>query len=274
METSDIKQETIETVNAVQKFIDNYGGKILTAAIVAIVGSILVSLIVKFAAKFLKRSRIDVTVHKFMLSVIKIILYLLLGLVVLQIFGVPTASLVAALGVVGLAVSLAVKDSLANVAGGIIILMSKPFEVGDYVKINDAEGTVIHINVINTKLDTVDNKAIYIPNGQVSSEKIVNFTREPRRRLDLIFSIGYKDDFKLAQLLITQIITAHPMALNDPAPAVRMCEHGVTMIKIVSKVWVKSEDYWDLNYDLLERVKLKFDECHINMQAPQMLKPE
>lgn len=265
-----IEEQAVENISKFQEFLDLNGGKLIATAIILAVGMVLIKITMKLMVKLLQKSRIDVTVHKFLLSTIRIVLWILVALTILQLFNVPMTSVVAALSFCGLAVSLAVQDSLANVASGLIILFSKPFEVGDYIQLGDIEGRVVHINIIHTKLNTLDNKAIYVPNGQVSAEKIVNYTREENRRLDLVFSISYQDDFRIAKQLIAEIVDAHPKALKEPAPLIRVCEHAASSVNIAVKVWVKSDDYWDLNFDLLEEVKLVFDEHGINIPFNQL----
>lgn len=255
---------------SLEKFLDTYGEKIVISIITLLVGYIVIKILMKMITNVLKKSRIDVTLHKFLLSVIKGVLWVLVGLTVLQSFGVEMTSIIASLSVVGLAVSLAIKDSLSNVAGGIIVLFSKPFQVGDYVKINEFEGKVEHINTINTKLTTIDNKAIFIPNSSVSASTVVNFTNENMRRVDIVFSIGYNDDFTKAKQIISDIIVKHPKALKEPKPLVRVCELGASSVNITTRVWAKGEDYWDLRFDLLELVKLKFDEEGISIPFNQL----
>ncbi|MEG0456716.1 MAG: mechanosensitive ion channel, partial [Oscillospiraceae bacterium] len=254
----------------IETFIANYGGKILLAIIILIIGFLLIKGVLKLVKKSLKKSKLSITVHKFFLSSIKIFLWVILILTILQIFNVPTTSLIALLSVFGLAISLAVQGSLSNVAGGIIILFSRPFEVGDYVKVGDVEGVVKSINILHTTLDTVDNKAIYITNGEVSNGKIINFSGEENRRLDIIFSISYLNDFEKAKELIKQYIENHPLALKDPQPLVRVCEYASSSINIVSRVWVKTENYWDLNFDMLENIKKLFDENQIIIPHDQL----
>ena len=253
-----------------ESLIQTYGPRLISCLLMLAVGGILIRIAITLFKKALKKSRINVTMHKFLTSTLSITLIILLAIMVLDNWGVPTTSLVAVLSVFSLAVSLAVKDSLADVASGAILLVSKPFDVGDYVEINGVEGTVNYINMLTTKLNTFDNKAIYIPNGQISSEKIINYTREENRRLDLVFSIGYQDDFQKAKKVITEIIHSNPLSILEPEPVVRMCEHNQSSIDICAKVWVKSENYWSLKYDLLEQVKLRFDEEKIGIPYPQM----
>ena len=210
--------------------------KLLTAALILLVGIILVRWAAKFARNLLKHSRLDVTLHNFIVSILSALLYILLAIIVVTVL-VPSAagSLITMFGVFGLAVSLAVKDSLANLAGGMSVLFTKPFALGDYVNINGNEGTV-----------------------------------QETRRLDLVFSIGYDDDFEQAKKIIREIVHDNPLAHSDPEPIVRMVEHGDSAIRIGCRVWVDTADYWTLNYDLLEEVKRRFDASGIHIPYNQL----
>lgn len=259
------------SLSSLQKFIDAYGMRILNCAIILVIGYLFMKLLLKLIRKSLKKTtKIDVTAHRFIYSTIHILLWVLLGIIVLDTFGIPMTSLIAVFSITGLAVSLAVKDSLSHVAGGIILLFSKPFTVGDYVQIDNQEGTVSYINILYTKLNTVDNKAIYIPNGLISADKIVNFTHEDKRRLDFIVPISYQDDFRAAEKIISDIIAQHPMAEPNPEPLVRLSEFADSSINLSIKIWVKSECYWHLKYDLLESIKEEFDKTGIEIPYNQL----
>lgn len=245
--------------------------KLLTAALILLVGIILVRWAAKFARNLLKHSRLDVTLHNFIVSILSALLYILLAIIVVTVL-VPSAagSLITMFGVFGLAVSLAVKDSLANLAGGMSVLFTKPFALGDYVNINGNEGTVQEIRLNYTVIKTVDNKLVHIPNGDVAKAEITNFTAQETRRLDLVFSIGYDDDFEQAKKIIREIVHDNPLAHCDPEPIVRMVEHGDSAIRIGCRVWVDTADYWTLNYDLLEEVKRRFDASGIHIPYNQL----
>lgn len=245
--------------------------KLLTAALILLVGIILVRWAAKFARNLLKHSRLDVTLHNFIVSILSALLYILLAIIVVTVL-VPSAagSLITMFGVFGLAVSLAVKDSLANLAGGMSVLFTKPFALGDYVNINGNEGTVQEIRLNYTVIKTVDNKLVHIPNGDVAKAEITNFTAQETRRLDLVFSIGYDDDFEQAKKIICEIVHDNPLAHSDPEPIVRMVEHGDSAIRIGCRVWVDTADYWTLNYDLLEEVKRRFDAAGIHIPYNQL----
>ena len=245
--------------------------KLLTAALILLVGIILVRWAAKFARNLLKHSRLDVTLHNFIVSILSALLYILLAIIVVTVL-VPSAagSLITMFGVFGLAVSLAVKDSLANLAGGMSVLFTKPFALGDYVNINGNEGTVQEIRLNYTVIKTVDNKLVHIPNGDVAKAEITNFTAQETRQLDLVFSIGYDDDFEQAKKIIREIVHDNPLAHSDPEPIVRMVEHGDSAIRIGCRVWVDTADYWTLNYDLLEEVKRRFDAAGIHIPYNQL----
>ena len=245
--------------------------KLLAAALILLVGIILVRWAAKFARNLLKHSRLDVTLHNFIVSILSALLYILLAIIVVTVL-VPSAagSLITMFGVFGLAVSLAVKDSLANLAGGMSVLFTKPFALGDYVNINGNEGTVQEIRLNYTVIKTVDNKLVHIPNGDVAKAEITNFTAQETRRLDLVFSIGYDDDFEQAKKIIREIVHDNPLAHSDPEPIVRMVEHGDSAIRIGCRVWVDTADYWTLNYDLLEEVKRRFDAAGIHIPYNQL----
>lgn len=251
-------------------FLEISGPKILLSIIILVVGLIIIKLLMGVVKKILKKSKLDPICHKFVRSLLQITLYILIIIIALSTLGVDMTSLVAMLGVAGLAVGLAVQDSLANLAGGFILLFTKPFKVGDFIEIAGISGTVKHINILQTKLNTIDNKAIFIPNGQVSSAKIINYSAEPLRRLDLTFSIGYSDDVTKAKTLLSEIIDKNEYVIKDPEPVIRMSEHSESSIKIIAKVWVNTEHYWDLNYDLLEQVKQSFDSNNISIPFRQL----
>lgn len=245
--------------------------KLLTSIGLLIVGIILIRMIVRFTQKMLKKSKLDPTLHQFILSIFGIGLYIVLGIMILAVL-VPDAvgGLIALMSVFGLAISLAVKDSLANLAGGISVLFTKPFALGDYVQINSAEGSIEEIRLNYTVLKTYDNKVIHIPNGDVAKAQIVNYTCKPMRRLDLSFSIGYEDDFEQAERLVLDLVKAHPLALSEPEPVVRIAEHGASAIVLCCRVWCNTEDYWTIYYDLLEDVKRCFDYNGISIPFNQL----
>lgn len=244
---------------------------ILFAAAVFGLGYVLIRFILHIFHKALSRSRrIDPAIYPFILTLLKMVLLVLLVLTCLDILSIPVTPLITALGAVGVAVSLALKDSLANLLGGSVLLVTKPFKIGDYCEIDEEQGYISEIGFVYTVLKTADNKKIFIPNGQVTNATVVNYNTDVKRRLDILFSIAYDADFELAQKTILDIVLAHPHALKDPKPIVRMNAHSASSIDILCRVWVDPDLYWELNWDLLESVKKEFDHLGINIPYPQM----
>ncbi len=252
------------------ELLNRFVSKFLPPILMFIVGVIFIKFAVNFLRKALEKSKLDPLCHRFLLSLAKAISYLLLMIMVLTGLGVDMTSLVALMSVAGIAISLSVQDSLSNLAGGIVLLLTRPFNVNDFVEIGDVKGTVQQISILQTQLHTIDNKMICIPNGQVSSAVLVNYSACTTRRLDLIFSIAYSDDFNKAKKIIRDIVEAHPKSLKDPGPTIRMCEMAASSINITCRVWVNTEDFWDLNFDLLEQVKTAFDNNGISIPFNQL----
>lgn len=249
-----------------EDMLSGIGPKLLTAALVLLVGIVLIRLLLSFTRKVLRKSKLDPALHSFLISILGVASYVVLGVSVMAVL-VPSAvnSLITILGAFGLAISLAVKDSLANLAGGMSILFTKPFALGDYVNINGNEGSIQEIRLNYTVMKTIDNKVVHIPNGDVAKAQIINYTGEPTRRLDINFSIGYGDDFELAKKIIHKAVSENPMALPDPEPVIRMVQHAENAVLVTCRVWCKTPDYITLQFDLLEAVKRGFDENGISI---------
>ncbi len=254
----------------VDKVVYDFLPRLGIAILVFIIGYVVIRLVLRLLNKPGKSDRISPTVRSFFNALLKVVLLVFLIITCLSIIGVPMASMITALGATGVAISLAVKDSLANLCGGFLIILTKPFKVGDYVECDGVAGTVAEINTIHTRLLTPDNKTIYIPNGQVTTAQIVNFTEQENRRLDLEFGISYENDFEKAKRIIREIVEKHPLTVKDPAPVVRLGRHDASALVIVVRVWVAKDSYWDLNYDLVEQVKVAFDENEISIPFNQL----
>lgn len=243
---------------------------LLLAIVIYIVGAFVNKAILKLFAKGTERSRMDQTVKKFLSSVIKIVITALVLIIVLTVLGIPMTSIITVLGTAGVAVGLALKDSLANVAGGVILLINQNIKVGNYVEIGSYSGTVEEISILFTKLSTPDNKDVYIPNGVAATSAITNYSSEGSRRVDMVFGISYDNDHRKAVAAITDVVEAHPLVLNDPAPFVRLSELGASSLNITVRVWAKSEDYWTVYFDLIEQVKERFDKENIVIPYNQL----
>ena len=240
------------------------------ALIIVLVGYLVTKLITKLIDRAMKRSKIEAGAKNFLLSVIRIGLYTVVLIMALSVLKVPISSIITILGAAGLAVSLALQTCLSNLAGGFIILFSKPFVAGDIIEFDGTVGTVRAISILYTKIDTFDGKTAFIPNGKVSDAKLINYTESPLRRIDLKFSIGYAEDFKKAQALICEVINDQPQIQSIPCPIVRMGAQSESSVDIDALVWVKNSDYISTRYDLLEKVKAALDENGIEIPFSQL----
>lgn len=240
------------------------------AAIVLFLGILFAKSLTKLVKRSLKRSNIDATAASFLQSLISVALYAIVVIMVLSVLNVPMTSIITVLGTAGLAIGLALQDSLANVAGGFLIMFTKPLKVGDLVKFGDATGTVKSVGILQTKLILGDRTIVCIPNGQVADSVIVNYSEQELRRLDMEIGISYEDDFELAKKLIAELITAHPLAVDEPEPLVRVGEFGDNAVVLHVRAWTANDDYWDLHYDLHEQIKTAFDQNGVHFPFPQM----
>lgn len=248
----------------------DYYPSIISAVLVFIIGFIIIKVLVSLTKKILAKSKIEATMHHFITSAVKVVLYVLLATIIAAVLKVPTAPLIASLSAVGLAVSLAVKDNLANLASGVVILFNHPFKLGDYIEVDGESGTVCEIGFTYTQLSTFDNKIIYIPNSRVSSNNITNYSAMNMRRLDIVFGVSYTADTDEAKKIIMQAVTDSALALKDPEPFVGICNYGESSVDITCRVWVNLESYWDLNFYLYDEVKKRFDKAGIEIPFKQI----
>lgn len=269
-ETEAVVEQTTSFFSGIIHKIQDAIPTLLVAVVVFFIGVLLAKLLQKMIKRGMRRSNIDETAIGFFQSLIRVILYTVLIVICLSILNVPMSSIVAVIGAAGLAIGLALQNSLSNLAGGFIILFSKPFKAGDFIETSGVSGTVESVGILYTRIITVDNKTIYIPNGTVSGSVISNYTEKKLRRLDLEFSISYASDFDKARSLILQAIQAEEIALKEPAPLVRMGRQDDSAVVVFTYVWVDSSNYWELRYTLLEKVKKQFDANGISIPFPQV----
>lgn len=268
-----LQEKVTDTASFFQRVLENLkdaAPSMIIALIVLIVGIIVSRLITGVVKRAMKRSNIDGAARSFLLSLIRIILYMVVIIMALSVLNVPMSSVITIFGAAGLAISLALQNCLSNLCGGFIILFSKPFAAGDTIELDNSVGNVEAISILYTKIQTFDGKTIYIPNGKVSDAKIINYTASPTRRIDLRFDIGYGDDFKKARELILGIIRGNKNFLTDPEPVVRMTSHEESSIAIAVKVHVTNENYESMRYYLLESVKEQFDKNGIEIPYKQL----
>lgn len=259
-----------EWLQQLMTFLQNNGPKLLLSVIVLIIGFILVRITKKITKKVLAKSHIDATAHKLIIQILDIILKFVVILIAAETLGIKTTSLLTIFGAAGVAISLALKDSLSNVAGGFLILFSHPFVKGDYIETNSVSGTVDNITLFYTTLKTPDNKTVFIPNGEISTAKIINYSTEKTRRLDLVFTIGYQNDFMQAKSIVKSIAEKSGYMLEEPLPTFAVGEHGDHAIKIYCRFWLNSGDYWNAYFYMQENVKLAFDREGISIPFNQL----
>lgn len=243
---------------------------ILSALVLLVICLIVVKILLRITDKVLRRTGLDPSLHTFLRSAVKAVLLFLTVLIVAPSLNIPVTSLVAVLSVAGLAVSLAVQNSLSNVAGGIQLLTSKPFKVGDYVEVGGIAGTVADVGIYYTRIKTGDNKLTQIPNSQIAGEKIINYTAEPERRVDLTFTASYDAPVETVRQAIKQVMDSHPLTLTTPEPFVRVSKYGDSSIEYTMRVWCATGDYWTVYYDMLEQVKAAFDQAGVEMTYPHL----
>ncbi len=258
-----------DVIGGIWNFVKSLLPSFAMAAIVMACGLVLIRVLMKFVKRALKKSNIDPTAASFLKSLISVALYILVAIIILSVLNVPMTSIIAVISTAGLAIGLALQDSLANVAGGFWIMFSKPLKVGDLVKFDDITGTVKEVGILQTKLLLPDETAVYIPNGKVADAVIVNYSAQALRRLDLEIGISYDDDFEKAKALILSLIEAHPLMVSEPAPLVRVGGFGDNAVLLHVRVWTENDNYWTLHYDMHEQIKKAFDENGISFPYPQ-----
>lgn len=268
-----IQEQVTRTATILERALDHLKSAVpslIMALLVLIIGIIISRLIAGLVKRTMKRSNIDGAARSFLVSLVRIMLYMVVIIMALSVINVPMSSVITIFGAAGLAVSLALQNCLSNLCGGFIILFSKPFIAGDIIEIDGSVGIVDEISILYTKIRTFDGKSVSIPNGKVSDAKIINYTASPTRRIDVRFDIGYDDDYQKARTLILEVIDGNKKFLSDPEPIVHMTSHGESAVSIDVKVHVRNEDYESMRYYLLEAVKEKFDVNGIEIPYKQV----
>lgn len=246
-----------------------FGTKLLLAIIVWIIGAWIIRRIVNLVDLAMTKKKVEVTLHQFLLSFINILFKAILIIIFASMIGVETASLIAMLGAAGLAVGLALQGSLANFAGGILILFFKPFKAGDVIDAQGYVGTVQEIQIFNTILRTLDNQRVIIPNGLLSNGCVKNLFIEKTRRVDMTFGISYGDDVLAAKAVLQEVMDADDRVLKEPCVDIFVSAHADSSVNFVVRPWVDSNNYWPVYFDTHERVKIAFDKAGITIPFPQ-----
>ncbi len=245
------------------------GLNILYAVLILVAGRILVGIITGIVRRLLVKSKTEDTLVKFLISLTKITLMVIVVIAALNQIGVQTTSFVAIIGAAGLAVGFALQGSLANFAAGVMLIIFKPFKAGDFIEGGGSMGTVDAVQIFNTILKTPDNKKVIVPNSKLTGDNITNYSAMEQRRIDMVFGIGYDDDIRKAKSTLERIIGEDDRILKDPAPTVAVSELADSSINFVVRPWVKTSDYWAVYFDLTEKVKLTFDAEGISIPFPQ-----
>ena len=270
--TPEIPKSLSQLDIVIQNLIDSgisAGKHIIAAVVIFIVGRFLIKLINRLVASILQRRHIERSVQTFLSSLVNIILTILLIITVIGALGVNTTSFAALIASAGVAIGMALSGNLQNFAGGLIILLFKPYRVGDFIDVCGVQGTVSAVQIFHTILLTPDNKAVYLPNGSTSSSTITNYSREDKRRIEWTFGIDYGEDVNRARTAILSVITADARILPDPAPFVAVGGLSDSSVDIIVRVWVPTEEYWNVYFDMHQRVYETFNEQKINFPSPQ-----
>ncbi len=250
-------------------WVTQYSVKLLGAVLIFIVGRWISQRLSRLSGRLLEKNSVDVTLIKFAENVIYYSLIVVVIIAALGQLGINTTSFLTIVGAAGLAIGLALKDSLSNFAAGVMLILFRPFRVGDYVEAGGVNGTVKGITLFNTVLHTPDNQVIIVPNGMITSNVITNVTANDTRRVDLVIGISYEDEITKAKEILSGLINADKKILADPAPQIAVSELADSSVNLVVRPWVKSEDYWSVYFDLNENIKITFDKEGISIPYPQ-----
>lgn len=245
-----------------------YSPRVITALVLLIVGLFIINIIINTSKKIMMKREVDVTLQKFLLNLGKWILKILLFITVISQLGIVTTSFAAIIAAAGLAVGLALQGSLANFAGGVLIMIFRPIKIGDLIEAQGEIGVVKEIEIFTTKLTGLSNKEIIIPNGSLSNGNIVNYSTEGTRRVDLVIGVSYDADIKQTKEVLMNILTSNDKVLQDPKPSVTVLELADSSVNFAVRPWCKTEHYWDVYFETTENVKLELDKAGIEIPYP------
>lgn len=272
MFSTNITEEGINEL--INKLIDGgieIGGRILGAIIIFLIGKMMINWANKLFAKMLEKRKVDASIQSFLKSIVNITLLVLLFLAVIGQLGIELTSFAALLASVGVAVGMALSGNLSNFAGGVIILVFRPYKVGDYIEASTgASGTVTDIQIFHTVLTTPDNRVVFAPNGAMSGAVVTNYSRKDTRRVDFTFGVEYGTDFNQAKAIILEVISQDSRILKDPAPFIELGALADSSVNITVRVWVNAADYWSVNFDMNKNVYATFNERGISFPFPQL----
>jgi small conductance mechanosensitive channel len=240
-------------------------GKLVTTLLIAVICLIVIKLMMRLTENMLQRLRVSATLKGFIRSMAKVIYYFLGVLIVADSLGIPVTSLLAVFSLAGLAFSLAIQGSLSNLASGVTLLVTKPFEVGHFVEVGGISGTVASIGLIYTTLTTPDNKEIFVPNSDISSGKIINYSAEKERRVDVVVTAAYESPVSDVKKALHQAVERTEGIVSEPAPFIRLTDYKESCIEYTVRVWAANADFWNVKFDLLENISKTFEENNVEM---------
>ncbi len=262
-------QDTDGFIDMGQSLVAVYGLKLIAAIAIFFIGKWLSKVLSRAVGSAMRRSKTDEMLVKFVGNLVYAALLAFVILAALAQLGIQTTSFIAIIGAAGLAIGFALQGSLSNFAAGVMLIVFRPFKVGDFIEAAGTSGVVEEIMIFSTKLRSPDNKQLYVPNGGILAGTIVNYSANDQRRVDLVFGCGYGDDIKKAKALLEAVVKDNALVLEDPAPAIGVLELGDNSVNFVVRPWVKTSDYWDAHFQITEAVKLRFDEAGISIPFPQ-----
>jgi len=253
----------------IQELVTAYGFKILAAIVIYLVGRWIAGALRKLVKKLLTKRSVDPTIVSFVGSITYVTLLTFVILAVLARIGIQTASFIAVIGAAGLAIGFALQGSLSNFAAGFLIIIFKPYKVGDYIEGGGSAGTVEEVRMFTTRMKTPDNKVVIVPNSKMTGDNIVNYSTKDTRRVDMVFGVGYGDDLQKVKQVLQDIVNSDERILKDPAPQIAVLELADSSVNFVCRPWVNSADYWNVYFDTTETVKKRFDAEGISIPFPQ-----
>jgi small conductance mechanosensitive channel len=245
------------------------GIRVITAIVIFFIGKWVVALVVSGLKKAMQKGDVDTTLRRFVANLVRMVLMLFVIIAAINHLGIQTASLIAVLGAAGLAVGLALQGSLSNFAAGVLIVLFRPYKVGDWIEGAGVSGSVEEVQILTTVLKTGDNKRVIIPNSQIMGSTITNYSANPTRRVDLVVGVSYSDDLDKVRKQLEDLVATDERILKDPAPTIAVSELADSSVNFVLRPWVNTADYWAVYFDLTERVKKRFDEVGVSIPFPQ-----
>lgn len=256
------------SMETIMGYVETYGFPILKAILIFIIGSWIIKKLMKVVKKMMLKKEYDEALQKFLLSILGGLLKVFLIITVIGTLGVETTSFAAIIAAAGLAIGLALQGSLANFAGGVLLIIFKPYKIGDLIEAQDSLGVVKEIEIFTTKLISPDNKLVIVPNGAMANGNITNYTAEGKIRVDTMVGIGYDEDIKKAKDALMEVLTSNPLVLEDPAPSVNVANLGDSSVDLAVRPFCKPEHYWDVFFGTVEGSKLALDKAGIEIPYP------